>query len=51
MAISTVTSLNSLFNDIFEDALFVARENNVMTQLVTNYAARGWMSRYVSTYP
>jgi len=51
MALSTVTSLNSLFNSIFEDALFVARESNMMTSLVTNYSARGWMARKVSVYP
>jgi len=51
MAYSKVSDLNSLFNSIYEDALFVAREQNLMTQLVTNYSARGWMSRYISIYP
>lgn len=51
MAISTVTSLNSLFANIYEDALFVARENNMMTQLVTPYSATGWMTRTLSIYP
>lgn len=51
MAISTVSSLNSLFNQIYEDAIFVARETNIMTNLVTNYQARGWMTRTLTTYP
>ncbi len=51
MAISKVSDLNSLFNTIFEDALFVAREQNLMTNLVTNYSARGWMDRKISIYP
>lgn len=51
MAISKVSDLNSLFNSIFEDALFVAREQNMMTNLVHNYSAKGWMDRKVSIYP
>lgn len=47
MAISKVSSLNSLFSSIYEDALFVAREMNIMTNLVTNYSARGWMNRVI----
>lgn len=50
MALSTVSSLNSLFAQIYEDAIFVARENNIMTGLVTNYSATGWMTRNLSTY-
>ena len=45
MAISTVSDLNSLFNLIYEDAVFVAREQNLMVNLVRNFSARGWMSR------
>jgi hypothetical protein len=51
MAITKVSDLNSLFNLIYEDALFVAREQNLMTQLVTNYSARGWMARKVTIRP
>jgi hypothetical protein len=51
MAYSKISDLNSLFNLIYEDALFVAREQNLMTQLVTNYSARGWMARKISIYP
>ena len=50
MAITKKSDLNSLFNSIYEDSLFVARENNVMTGLVTNYSATGWMSRIVPIY-
>lgn len=51
MAVSTVSSLNSLFAELYEDALFVARENNIMTGLVTNYSATGWMDRNIGIYP
>ncbi len=51
MAITTVASLNNLFNDIYEDALFVARETTVMANLVTNYSARGWMARKITQRP
>ncbi|MCK4302624.1 MAG: hypothetical protein KAY24_00085 [Candidatus Eisenbacteria sp.] len=51
MAISTVASMASLFNLIYEDTLFVAREMNVMTNLVTPYSARGWMDRKIGIYP
>jgi hypothetical protein len=50
MAISQVSDLNSLFNSIFEDSMFVAREQNIMTSLVTNFSARGWMVRKLPTY-
>lgn len=51
MAISTVSDLNSLFNEIFEDTRFVAREQNIMTGLVRNFSATGWMDRKISEYP
>jgi hypothetical protein len=51
MAISKVSDLNSLFSDIFEDAVFIAREQNLMTSLVRNFSARGWMDRKLSDYP
>ena len=51
MAISKVSDLNSLFSDIFEDAVFIAREQNLMTNLVRNFSARGWMDRKLSDYP
>jgi hypothetical protein len=51
MTLSKVSSMNSLFNSIYEDTLFVAREANLMTGLVTNYSARGWMDRKINSYP
>jgi len=51
MAVSTKASMNSLFNSIFEDALFVARERNLMTNLVRVYNAAGYAPRKISTYP
>lgn len=51
MTVSTKTSMNSLFNTIFEDALFVAREQNIMTNLVTVYTGTGYAQRKISTYP
>lgn len=51
MAISKVSSLNDLFNKIYEDAIFVAREQNLMTSLVTVYGATGMATRYLPIYP
>lgn len=50
MAISTTSNLNSLYNDIFEDALFVARENTLMTQLVTTFSANNFYARKGGIY-
>jgi hypothetical protein len=47
MAITKSSDLNSLFNSIYEDSIFVAREQNVMTNLVFNYSATGWMARVI----
>lgn len=51
MAVTTVSDLNGLFNTIYERALFVAREMNLMANLVENRSATGWMNRVVSTRP
>lgn len=51
MAVTTVADLNSLYNTIYDDALFVAREMNLMANLVTNVGATGWMNRVVSIRP
>lgn len=51
MAVSTTTSLASLFNTVFEDAIFVARENNLMAGLVTNYVGQGMANRQLGIYP
>jgi hypothetical protein len=51
MAVTTVADLNSLFNTIYDRALFVARDMNLMTNLVTNVSATGWMQRVVAIRP
>lgn len=51
MAVTTVSDLNSLFNTIYERALFVAREMNLMVSLVNNVGATGWMDRKVPIRP
>lgn len=48
MALTKVSSLNSLFSEIYEDARFVARENNIMVNLVRNFSANGWMTRNIT---
>jgi hypothetical protein len=49
--LTTVSDLNELFNLIYEDSLYVARESNIMTGLVTNYSASGWMTRKLTWRP
>lgn len=51
MGVTTVADLNGLFNTIYERALFVAREANLMTGLVRNVSATGWMNRVVPIRP
>lgn len=51
MAVTKVSDLNSLFNTIYERALFVAREMNLMAALVDNRSATGWMTRNISIRP
>lgn len=51
MAVTYTTDLNSLYNTIYDRALFVARELNLMAPLVDNRSATGWMSRIVPTRP
>lgn len=51
MAVTQLSDLNGLFNTIYERAMFVAREANLMTGLVTNVGATGWMDRNVSIRP
>ncbi len=51
MPVSTITSLNSYFNDVYADTLFVARETNLMAGLVTAYSARGYANRILPIYP
>lgn len=47
----TTSDLSDLFNKIYEQALFVAREQNLMTQLVTNYNGQGLAQRKLGIYP
>ena len=51
MAVTQVSDLNSLFNTIYDRALFVAREQNLMAPLVTQKSATGWMDRKVPIRP
>ena len=51
MAVTYVSDLNSLFNTIYDRAIFVAREMNLMSNLVDNRSAGGWMNRVVPTRP
>src|SRR5690554_4553366 len=51
MAISTVSDIDGFFADLYEEAMFVARENNLMAGLVTNYTAQGLASRIAGIYP
>ena len=50
MTLSTVSSLNSLYNDIYERARFVVREQSLMPSLVTRMGATGWMVREVGIW-
>jgi hypothetical protein len=51
MAVTYVSDLNSLFNTIYDRAIFVAREMNLMANLVDNRSGQGWMTRIVPTRP
>ena len=50
MAITKKSDLNNLFNSIYERALFVAREMNVMLQLVTIYSGSGYADRKIGQW-
>lgn len=51
MAITTTDDLNGLYNTIFDDAMFVARESNIMVGLVRRFNATGYMQRKGSIRP
>jgi len=51
MAISKLTDISTYLPKIYEDALFVAREMNLMSNLVWNYSASGFMAREVPVRP
>ena len=40
MALNTAANISSFVNDVFEDALFVARDNELMTSLITVFNDR-----------
>lgn len=49
MAITTTSDLNGLYNQIYERAIFVLRESNLMVQLVSNYSANNFYTRNLTT--
>lgn len=51
MAITKLTDISSFVNSIYERTVLVAREMNLMTNLVENYGAQGWMARSFNTRP
>ena len=51
MAITTTSDLNGLYNQIYERALFVLRESNLMVNLVSNYSASNFYTRNITTRP
>ena len=51
MAITQTSDLNSLYNQIYERALFVLRETNLMVNLVSNYSANNFYTRNITTRP
>ncbi len=51
MALTQLSDLNSLFNTIFEAAIFVAREQNVMSSLVTPFSSPTFADRQMGIYP
>jgi hypothetical protein len=48
--INTYSDISSFVNTVWEDAFFVARENNVMAALVTGFTGEGMAVRTNSTY-
>lgn len=51
MAITKYSDISSFVAAIYERSVFVAREMNLMSNLVSNYSAQGWMTRTFSTRP
>ncbi len=49
--ITETSDLAALFNLIYEDSMYVARESNIMVGLVTQRSASGWMSRKLARRP
>lgn len=50
MTLTQQSDLNGLHNDIYEDALFVAREMSLMPSLVTTFNSTGYADRDVPIY-
>lgn len=51
MPVSKYSDISSFVASIYERSLFVARENNLMTQLVRNFSSSGWQPRVLSIRP
>lgn len=51
MAISKLSDISTYLPSIYEDAMFTAREMNLMANLVINYSGTGFMARYVPVRP
>lgn len=51
MAITTTTALNSLYNQIYNRAITVAREMNLMLSLVSQFSANNFFTRNLVTRP
>ena len=51
MAVTSTSDLNGLYNTIYDGALMVARAQNLMTNLVDQRSATGWMNRVVPIRP
>ena len=52
VGLSGVAELNSYFNNIYEDAVFVARDQSLATRMVRVFTdGRGDQTRSVTTYP
>jgi hypothetical protein len=49
-AINTWTDIDALINDVYEGAMMVAREQNLMSGLVRNFSGRGMFTRRSSIY-
>lgn len=51
MAVSTSSDLTGFFSDLFEQAMFVLRESNLMANLVTGFTGMGMAPRTQGIYP
>ena len=49
--ITTYSDISAYVSSLYDRSLFVAREANLMTQLVRQFSATGWMSRVLTTRP